>query len=451
MNCEAHRDELILLLDPELAEDPERELSPAALGAIRGHVQGCSSCQDELIRLTLALEAAAVPAPQPAPLPATPASVGSSDPWGDPVALDPRQDSRPAARPRQPENRFRRSARAAALALALSESRGPLDDEAPKRLGEFEILSELGRGGMGIVYQARRSSGEEVALKVCLGLSERSRERRRRTIEAAGQVLTSQDAPRLAAPLEGFVLEHEGDEHWVEVMPLFRGPSLDDLLRQGRCDPQEATQIAVEVARAVREAHSVGLLLRDLKPQDVFLEAEGLRVLVPEPPFSASENRLTCTGAMLGTPYYLSPEQMMAKPCDGRSDVFALGAIYHHLLTGQPPNRGAETLAELCRDRIEGNLPEPQTPELGSDHKRVLARLLAADPERRYQDAEEALADLILISEELPLQGQGPSWDQAVRLHPPLLQSRASAITLVGLVAALAALIALLGWSVMGG
>jgi protein kinase-like protein len=440
MSCDPHRDELILLLDPELAEDPERELSPEALGALQDHAQGCASCQDELIRLTLALAAASEEA-APALVAAAPvAGQVLAGPSGTPFGPPPSREEPVPARP----GRYRRSARATALAEELSRGRVETSQEdAPRRLGDYEILAELGRGGLGIVYHARSSAGTEVALKVCLGLPQRLQERRGREFETLQRALATSETPRLAAPLETFVLD-EGDERlWIEVMPLFRGPSLDDLLRSGRCDPQEATEIAVEIARALREAHSAGLLLRDLKPQDVFLEAEGLRVLVPDRPFDVSENRLTCTGAVLGTPYYLSPEQGQGKGVDERSDVFALGAIYHHLLTGAPPNSGAQTVHELFLARIEGDLPEPALPELSRDHKKVLARLLAADPERRYHDAEEALGDLLRVSEDLPIERQDPSWNQVVRLHPPLLETKASAITLAGLVAALAALVAL--------
>jgi len=436
VSCAPHRDELILLLDPELAEGSEPELGPAESAALREHVQGCASCQDDLIRLTLALAAAVE---EPAPLAAVAAATSPEvfEPFGRPPIPD--ETLLPRA-----GGRYRRSARAAALAEGLPRHRSQASaEDLPNWIADYEVLDELGRGGTGVVYRARGPEGTEVALRVCLGLPARLLERRQRDFERIRSALSSHTSPRLAGPLASFLWEAGEDAWWVEVMPLLRGPSLEDLLQGGRCDPREATEIAVEVACAVREAHSAGLVLADLKPADVFLEAEGVRVLVPERPFEVAENQLTCTGALIGTPFYLSPEQARGQRPDARSDLFAVGAIYHALLTGAPPNQGPETYFQVLRDRIEMNLPEPDLPELSKDHKVVLARLLAADPERRYQDAEAALADLLLVKEEVPLQRDDPSWEQVVRLHPPLLNTRASALALLGLVAALAALAAL--------
>ena len=438
MSCDPHRDELILLLDPELAHPPERELDPAELAVLRAHLQSCTSCQDELIRLTLALTAALEePAPR-APVLAAPA-------LASPAGTDPAfaGHSFPDVRPPRPESRFRRSARAAALAESLPRLRAESSrEDGPSQIAGYEVLAELGRGGVGVVYHARSPAGEEVALKVCLGLTPRHLERHRRASDRIRGLLSSRTSPRLAGPLASILWEHEGETLWVEVLPLLRGPSLEDLLQEGRCDPHEATEIAVEVARALRDAHAAGLVLRDLKPRDVFLEAEGLRVLVPGPSFETSENQLTCSGAFLGTPYYLSPEQILGKHPDERSDLFALGAIYHELLTGAPPNKGARTAVEIFQARVAGDLPEPSQPEVSADQKKVLARLLAADPERRYLDAGEALGDLLLVSEDLPIEREDPSWEQVVRLRPRPSKTKASAIALLGLVA-LAALIAL--------
>lgn len=417
MSCDPHRDELILLLEGDVAGEDEETL--------RAHVQACTSCQDELIRLTLALTALTESVLASASTPSQPAGEAKS-----------RAPNVPGV------GRYRRSARAVALAEAIPRLEAEfLSEDTPSHLMGYELLAELGFSGVGRLYRARSSEGAEVALKVRQVTSPASLARRRRFFEQVQTALNLADEPRLVGPLKGGRVE-EGDlSLWVEIFPLLEGPSLEDLMEEGRCDPAEATEIAVEIARALRGAHSAGLLLADLTPRDVFLEAEGVRVLVSEPPFEESDNRLTASGAVIGTPYYLSPEQAKGQPCEERSDLFALGAIYHELLTGAPPNKDAETVHELFMARIEGRLSEPTEPELNPAHKQVLARLLAADPERRYQDAEEALGDLLLVREELPLERQDPSWDQVVRLHPP--RSKVSAITLVGMVVALAALIAL--------
>jgi serine/threonine-protein kinase len=201
--------------------------------------------------------------------------------------------------------------------------------------GPYEILGELGRGGMGVVFRARdRRLGRDVALKTIQGVADASTaERFEREVRAAARLRH----PGIVAIHD--VLEHGGT--WAVVMELVEGGTLAQRLAEGPMPPHEAARLVAELARAVQAAHELGVIHRDLKPANVLLERDGRPRLAD---FGLARDALagtiTTTGSIVGTPAYLSPEAANGDPPAASMDVYGLGAVLYETLTGRPPFEG---------------------------------------------------------------------------------------------------------------
>jgi len=237
--------------------------------------------------------------------------------------------------------------------------------ELPHRFGDHELLEEVGRGGMGIVYRARQLSlNREVALKMILrGQFASAADRDRLRAEAAA-------AARLDHP--GVVPVYEVGE--IEGHPYFsmkyvRGHTLAQRLAAGPLTGREAARLVAAVSRAVEYAHRQGVLHRDLKPSNILIDEEG-RPHVSD--FGLAKQvsdaiSLTRSGAVLGTPAYMAPEQAagMRGQVGPRSDVYSLGSILYHALTGRPPFQAASpvdtVLMLLEQDVVPPRVINPKT------------------------------------------------------------------------------------------
>jgi serine/threonine-protein kinase len=261
----------------------------------------------------------------------------------------------------------------------------------------YEILAELGRGGMGRVYQAfDREVGEPVAIKTLLGLPD----------EDSGN-----DAERLLRELQ--ICRKITHPNVVRVfdlgrfdggifltMELLEGERLDQrLARLGPLPPPLARHFLCEVAAGLGEAHSLGIVHRDLKPSNVFLTPLRLKIL----DFGIArrldgDTRLTATGFAVGSPAYMSPEQLQGLPLDGRSDLYAMGVLAFTLLSGREPFAGA-TAAALALQHLQQAPPDLRRvrPDLPAGWPELVARLLAKQPADRFPSAAavgEALSAL---------------------------------------------------------
>lgn len=271
---------------------------------------------------------------------------------------------------------------------------GLLAREIPggKVLGDYRLVREIGRGGMGIVYEAEQVSLERrVALKVLpagAALDERLAIRFLREARAAARLRHPGIVPVFAAGHEEGVL--------FFAMELIDGESLAERLARGKLAPHEAASIALEVASALHHAHEAGLVHRDVKPENIILGRDGrARVadfgLVRE----LSGSRLTRSQHVLGTPAFCPPEQARGETVDRRGDVYALGAVLYAMLSGRPPYAGEVPAAVLARLLSDSPAPlatlVPDLPErLGGICRRAMAR----DPARRYPDAAALAQDL---------------------------------------------------------
>jgi len=259
--------------------------------------------------------------------------------------------------------------------------------------GSYELLGEIGRGGMGVVYKARqRGLDRLVAVKMILASHLASSEHVRRFQEEA----------RAAAGLRhpNIVHIHEvGQTHGQHffTMEYIEGRSLADRIHEGPVAPEETARLLAKVARAVEHLHHHGVVHRDLKPSNILLDAAGepfvtdfglAKVFVPG-------SDMTATGAVLGTPSYMSPEQAAGQPSQigPASDVYSLGAVLYEMLTGRPPFREenpVETLLEVLNG--EPLLPRELDPHVPRPLELICLKCLARSPEDRYPSAG-ALAD----------------------------------------------------------
>lgn len=296
-----------------------------------------------------------------------------------------------AARQVAPSATLPPEAGAAPLLPAEGEELGPV----PVSLGDYELLEELGRGGMGVVYRAfQKSLGREVAVKMMLrGASASPTDRQRFAAEA-------QAAARLSHP--GIVPVYEVAE--AEGCPYFsmqyvRGVTLAQRLAEGPLPSREAARILAEVARAIDYAHRQGVLHRDLKPSNILLDEQG-RPHVTDFGLAKqldSDLSLTRSGALLGTPAYMAPEQAagLRNQLGPATDVYALGVILYHMLTGRPPFQAAHP-AEMVLMVLEQEPPPPRMlqPQIDRDLEMICLRCLQKPSDLRYPTAGALAADL---------------------------------------------------------
>lgn len=320
----------------------------------------------------------------------------------------------------------------------------------PPRIGRYWLVGELGRGSMGTVYDVLDPViGRRVALKVirsdALKASEgsmSSREWLLREVRAAGSLIH----PGIVIV---FDVGQQGDTAFF-AMEKVEGPSLGQLVASGRkIDANQATDILRQTAAALDYAHQHGVVHRDIKPANIML-ANGMAVKVAD--FSiakiVSAQTMTSTGMVLGTPCYMSPEQVQGRPVDGRSDQFSLAVVAYELLTKCKPFRG-DSLASLATAIAFGPRPSARraNPDLPQTVDDVLRRGMASSPEERYASCADFAAELTMAFDSL-----GNVRDSGLRSEPQKKQGltarrRLGTMLSVGALVALLVLAVRLHWS----
>jgi serine/threonine protein kinase/tetratricopeptide (TPR) repeat protein len=262
----------------------------------------------------------------------------------------------------------------------------------------YEILGILGSGGMGAVYKSRdRELDRIVALKVIrpdLAGQARLLERFKQELLLARQV-THKNVVRI------FDIGSAGALRFI-TMEFVEGRDLAAVLRDRRPSTDETISIMRQVCRALDAAHTESVVHRDLKPQNIMLSEQGKAwVMDFGLAFSLDGRRDSQAGAMLGTPAYMSPEQVLGRTVDARSDVYALGLILYEMLTGSLPFQ-AESVTLSLMKRTQGPPPNPTTaaPGIPEPLAAIAVKCLAVDPAQRYQNAGEMLRDLDVLAGE---------------------------------------------------
>jgi serine/threonine protein kinase len=283
--------------------------------------------------------------------------------------------------------------------------RDPEELTAGSLVGDYVIEALIGQGGMGRVYRAVHPLiGKKVAVKVLNGaLAENENAVKRFTLEARAV-----NEIRHRNLVDIFTFGRLPDGRWFHVMEYLEGQNLGDLLHyRGRLPAIEALPIFIEVTKALEAAHGKGIVHRDLKPDNVFLVAggEGTAPVVKLLDFGIAKlmeghglgaGPRTMHGATVGTPHYMSPEQARAQPLDGRSDIYALGVLLYHTVTGHLPIDGPDVLS-VCRKHVMETPIRPLQRAPGAvmmELDRVIMKMLAKAPAERYQNAAEARAAL---------------------------------------------------------
>jgi hypothetical protein len=264
--------------------------------------------------------------------------------------------------------------------------------------GDYQLISELARGGMGVVYRARQLTlGRMVALKMILaGALATDYAIKRFLIEA--EAAARLDHPNIVPIYE--IGEHEGLHYFS--MKFVEGRSLAAMTRGLIRDPKRVARIMARVARAVAHAHQRGILHRDLKPSNILIDEDGephvtdfgLAKILAE---GREGEALTMEGSVMGTPSYMAPEQAEGKSATltTAADIWGLGAILYDCLTGVPPFKGDTALATVAMVRtLEPRPPEAINPDLPRDLATICLKCLQKEPGKRYASADDLAQDL---------------------------------------------------------
>ena len=264
-----------------------------------------------------------------------------------------------------------------------------------ERIGHYQIVSELGRGGMGVVYKAHEASlNRFVALKV-LGehLTEDETYVERFVREA-------QSAAKLTHPniVQIYAISEDAGRHYF-VMEYVPGTSLQRLIKSdGRLTPERAVRLVMQAAAGLQAAHEVGVVHRDIKPANLMVTEQGL-VKITDFGLAllvAGATRLTATGMFMGTPGYLSPEQCLEQDIDHRTDIYSLGVTLFEALTGSMPFRATSPLA-LIRQIVDVEPPDlaELAPHVDEQLRGLVRRMMAKDRDQRYPDCASVITDLV--------------------------------------------------------
>ena len=271
----------------------------------------------------------------------------------------------------------------------------PPEAPRPATVPGYDIVGELGRGGMGVVYRARQVGLDRaVALKMILAGAHAGPEQRARFRTEAAAIA------RLRHP-HIVQVYHVGecDGNLFFAMELVEGGSLAAAADEP-WDPWDAADLVEKLARAVHAVHDEGVVHRDLKPQNVLLDADGEPKVVDfglAKLAGGDRTEATVTGAVLGTPGYMAPEQAEGRTrgVGPHTDVYALGAILYHLLTGRPPFQGETPLSTIRQIVSDDPVPpRERRPDVPADLDAVCLKCLAKDPEERYPSARALANDL---------------------------------------------------------
>lgn len=266
------------------------------------------------------------------------------------------------------------------------------------KVGHYDIVSELGRGGMGVVYKGFEASlGRHVAIKTlseALANDAMVVERFFREARSMAQL----NDPHIVQIY--FVGEDQGQPYFA--MEFVAGESLSQRLkREHRLEPFEAARVLLQVAQGLATAHDRGVIHRDIKPANLLITERGVVKVADFGIALASQDfnkKLTGTGQFVGTPGYLSPEVCLGKPVDQRSDIFALGIVFFEMLTGQTPYQDESPLGMML-EVVQAEIPDVRriNDSIDPGLSAILKHMVAKEPVDRYADCHQLIADLIAL------------------------------------------------------
>jgi eukaryotic-like serine/threonine-protein kinase len=319
----------------------------------------------------------------------------SSSRQPDPGATQVGDDLGATVVPSESVNKPPSTAGAAKAGTAKPAASKPAEESIPERLGNFKILKKLGQGGMGAVYLAHQENlDRKVALKV-MAPQVASRPGFVERFYREARAMAKLDHPNV---VRGFDVGEDNGQHYV-AMELIDGKSMQDWLNEFKVlTVGDALHVAIKAADALQHAHDLGMIHRDIKPDNMLVTSKGV-LKVSDLGLAKQvdeDNSMTQSGTGLGTPYYMPPEQARnAKHVDHRSDIYALGSTLYHFLTGQYPFTGESTL-ELILSKEKGKFKpacqiNKSVPERLS---MIIDRSLTKEPKSRQQSMTELIRDL---------------------------------------------------------
>ena len=256
-----------------------------------------------------------------------------------------------------------------------------LGEWAGRRLGKYKITKVLGAGGMGVVLMGHDASIErDVAIKVLPAELAADEATLRRFLSEA------KHAGKLNDPNTVTIYEvgREGDVHFLAMEIVSGGSAADHLEKKGAYSVAEATRITIEAARGLAAAHRAGLTHRDIKPANLLLTQDGTVKVSDFGLAKRAQKRalqMTRAGHIVGTPYYMSPEQCEARDVDHRSDIYSLGATYYNLLTGKCPFQESGSVVQVMFAHCSAPPPDPRGSSQRADRRR---------PNHRTGDGQKA-------------------------------------------------------------
>lgn len=299
-----------------------------------------------------------------------------------------------------PENPYPSDAAESAVPLNQHSASSPVDNSMSdtqggpgqdpkelKSLGPYEILGELGRGAMGVVYKARHTGLDRIcALKVLISGEDASVNSLSRFVAEAKTAASLDDHPHIVKVLDS----GQVDRLYYMAMELVEGLSLQKLIDADKVKPKAGARVVADIADALAYAHEKGVIHRDIKPDNILIDLQSTPKLndfgVAK---AAEESGQTMTGVVMGTLAFMAPEQAEdSKNVDARSDIYGLGAVLYTLITKRPPHVGT-TAANVMASLMTREPPRPSSlnKEIDPDLERIVLKALERDPSKRFQNA----------------------------------------------------------------